>query len=89
VRGEVCRVAPPVEVGSTGAKHSYLYSEMGISHACKPPPYCSPFGFTTTPLKPSSIAVLRRTVSTGFNSEVPRPSLLILQRLILVPLKGT
>lgn len=87
--GEVCRAAPPAEAGNAGAKHSYLYSEMGIYHAFKPPLYCSPFGFTSIPLKSSSVEVLRRTVLTGFNSEVPRPSLVILQRLILVPLKGT
>lgn len=86
---EVCRAAPPAEAGIAGAKYSYLYSEMGIYHAFKPPLYCSPFGFTSTPLKSSSIEVLRRTVLTGFNSEVPRPRLVILQRLILVPLKGT
>ena len=55
---EVYRAAPPAEVRSAGAKHSYLYSEVGIYHAFKPPPYCSPFGFTSTPLKSSSIEVL-------------------------------
>lgn len=89
VRGEVCRAAPPADVGSVGAKHSYLYSGMGIYRVFKPPSYCSPFGFKSTPLKSSSIEVLRRADLTGFNSEVPRPILLILQRLRLVPLKGT
>lgn len=55
----------------------------------KPPLHHSPFGFTSTPLKSSSNEVLCRTVLTGLNSEVPKPILLIPQRLIMMPLKGT
>lgn len=86
---KVCRAAPPADAGSGRAKHSYLYSETGIYCMFNPLPYYSPFGFASTLLKASSIEVLHRTVLTDFNSEVPRPSLLSLQRLILVPLKGT
>lgn len=84
----VCRAAPPAEAGNAGQKAATFILKW-TSIVFQTPLYHSPFGFTSAPLKSSSNEVLCRTVLTGLNSEVPKPILLMLQRLIMMPLKGT
>lgn len=86
-RKPVCRAAPPAEAGNAGQKAATFILKW-TSTVFQPPLHHSPFGFTSTPLKSSSNEVLCRTVLTGLNSEVPKPILLILQRLIMMSLKG-